>query len=292
MLNNSLSNRTAFITGANRGLGFEISRAFIKAGAHIAITARDEQVLAEACHELQLMAEPGQKVLGFKADVTSPDDVHRAVSSALEAFGHLDILVNNAGIYGPKGAVEEVDWNEWVQAIQVNLLGSVLTCREVLPYFKAQRSGKIIQLSGGGATSPMPFISAYAASKAAIVRFAETLAREVQEFGITVNAVAPGALNTRMLDEILTAGPEKVGQTYYEKSIKQKQEGGASLENAANFVAFLASDASNGITGKLISAVWDPWEALPEHIEELKSTDIYTLRRILPKDRGMDWGDR
>lgn len=290
-MNTSLADRTAIITGANRGLGLEISRAFVKAGAQIAITARDEQVLTEACRELQSIAQPGQKVISFKADVSNPDDVHQVVQGALEAFGHLDILVNNAGIYGPKGAIEDVDWKEWVQAIEVNLLGSVLTCREVLPHFKAQRSGKIIQLSGGGATTPMPFISAYAASKAAVIRFAESLALEVREFGIDVNAIAPGALNTRLLDEVLAAGPEKVGQTFYEKSLKQKNQGGAPLDKGADLAVFLASTASNGITGKLISAIWDPWASFPEHMDDLNSTDIYTLRRIVPNDRGMDWGD-
>ena len=125
---------------------------------------------------------------------------------ALESCGRIDILVNNAGIYGPKGAIEDVDWDEWMQAININLLGSVLACREVLPHFKQQRFGKIIQISGGGATTPMPFISAYAASKAAIIRFIEGLAGEVKDFGIDVNAIAPGALNTRLLEEILSSG--------------------------------------------------------------------------------------
>ena len=95
------------------------------------------------------------------------------------------MLVNNAGIYGPEGLVEEVAWDEWEQAVRVNLFGSVLCCRAVLPHFRANGYGKIIQLSGGGATSPLPRLSAYAASKAAIVRFAETLADELEGRGST-----------------------------------------------------------------------------------------------------------
>ena len=94
----------------------------------------------------------------------------------------------------------------------------------MLPHFRAQRYGKIILLSGGGATKPMPFLSAYAASKAALVRFGETLADEVRDAGIDVNAVAPGALNTRLLDEVLEAGPAAVGQAFYEQSLKQKAD--------------------------------------------------------------------
>jgi 3-oxoacyl-[acyl-carrier protein] reductase len=179
-----------------------------------------------------------------------------------------------------------------MQAIQINLFGSVLMCRAVLPWLKKQRSGKIIQLSGGGATNPMPNISAYAVSKAAIIRFAETIAEEVRDYNIDVNAIAPGALNTRMLDEVLAAGPEKVGQAFYEKSLKQRESGGAGLIKAAELAVFLASAASNGITGKLISAMWDDWEHWPEHLEELNKSDAYTLRRITGRDRGITWGDK
>jgi 3-oxoacyl-[acyl-carrier protein] reductase len=164
--------------------------------------------------------------------------------------------------------------------------------RAVLPHFKGQRYGKVIQLSGGGATNPMPRISAYAVSKAAIVRYAETLSEEVRGLGIDVNAMAPGALNTGMLDEILLAGPEKVGQDFYDRAVKQKQAGGAGLDMGADLALFLASDASNGITGKLISAVWDDWEHWPEHLTELSTSDVYTLRRIAGRDRGFDWGDK
>jgi len=157
---------------------------------------------------------------------------------------------------------------------------------------KSRRRGKIIQLSGGGATNPMPRISAYAVSKAAIVRFAESLAEEVREFNIDVNSIAPGALNTRMLEEVLAAGPDKVGAEFFNRSVKQKQSGGAGLERGAALAVFLASDASDGITGKLISAMWDNWEHWPEHVTELGSSDIYTLRRIAGRDRGAAWGDK
>jgi NAD(P)-dependent dehydrogenase (short-subunit alcohol dehydrogenase family) len=290
-MSNSLSGRTAIITGANQGLGRVIANAYVQAGANLMLCARDEGKLAEVTTELRGKCNPGQRVEAIRVDVSNKNQVDQLVSTALSAFPQIHILVNNAGVYGPKGPIEDVDWDAWVQAIEINLLGSILTARALLPHFRANRYGKIVQLSGGGATAPLPFVSAYAASKAGIVRFMETLAGEVRDDGIDVNSIAPGALNTRLLDEVLEAGPEKVGRSFYERSLKQKSEGGTPLERGAELAVFLASSASDGLTGKLISAVWDPWEHFSEHMEDLKNTDIYTLRRIIPRDRGQLWGD-
>ena len=123
------------------------------------------------------------------------------------------------------------------------------------------------------------------------MRFAETLAVELRELGVDVNAIAPGALNTRMLDEVLAAGPERVGRDFYDRAVEQQRSGGVPLEHGARLAVFLGSAVSDGLTGKLLSAVWDPWEALPEHLADLDS-DVYTLRRIVPADRGLTWGDR
>ena len=291
-MNNPLKGRAAIITGANQGLGKAIARAFVQAGADVLLCARDQMKLAEVVTELQGLSHPGQKVESVPADVSKKKDVDELISAALAAFPQIHILVNNAGVYGPKGPIEEVDWDEWVQAIEINLLGSILTARAILPHFRSNKYGKLIQLSGGGATAPLPFVSAYAASKAGIVRFMETLAEEVKAEGIDVNSIAPGALNTRLMDEILEAGPEKVGKSFYERTLAQKSSGGTPLERGAELAVYLASSASDGITGKLISAVWDPWEHFTEHMEELRKTDIYTLRRIVPRDRGQAWGDR
>ena len=287
-----LKDKVGIITGANQGLGLEIARHYLAAGASLALCARNEALLNEAKTTLQALANPKQQILVAPCDVSSRADVDQFVEKTQDHFGRIDILVNNAGVYGPKGEIEEVDWDDWVRAIDINLLGSILLCRAVLPSMKARGAGKIVQLSGGGATNPLPRISAYAVSKAAIVRFIETLAEEVRDHHIDVNAIAPGALNTRMLDEIIEAGPDKVGKVFYERSLKQKEAGGAPLDVGSRLAVFLGSDASNGITGKLISAVWDKWEEWPNHLDELKKSDAYTLRRITGRDRGFGWGDK
>jgi NAD(P)-dependent dehydrogenase (short-subunit alcohol dehydrogenase family) len=149
--------------------------------------------------------------------------------------------------------------------------------------------GKIVNLSGGGATSARPFFTAYAASKAAVVRFTETIAVELRGTGIDVNAIAPGALNTRMLGQTVAAGPERVGKPEFAQVLKQKETGGSSPETAAELCVYLCSAAADGITGRLISAVWDAWPTLHERRDELNGTDIYTLRRIVPEDRDKSW---
>ena len=287
-----LEGRTALITGANQGLGLAIARAYVEAGASVLMCARDARLLDHAREEIAALASPEQVVLARRADVSRQDDVEGLARVALSAFPHLQILVNNAGVYGPMGLVENVDWDSWVQAIEINLFGSILMCRALLPHFKSQRYGKIVQLSGGGATNPLPRISAYAASKAAVVRFAESLALEVKDDGIDVNAVAPGALNTRMMDQLIAAGPETVGQAFFEGMKRIADEGGTPLEKGAALTVFLASAASDGITARVLSAVWDPWETLNQHRDDLNRSDVYTLRRIVPEDRGLSWGKK
>lgn len=287
-----LTNKVAIITGANQGLGFEIAKKYAVAGANLMLCARNGVLLDGALNEIKKYITNDQIILAQQVDISKAKDVSGVVESTLKQLGACHILVNNAGIYGPKGNVEDVDWVEWIKAIEINVYGSVLMCRELIPHFKKQRYGKVIQLSGGGATNPLPRISAYAVSKAAIVRFAETLAEEVREFGVDVNALAPGALNTRMLDEVLMAGPDVVGKGFYDRSLKQKESGGASIDRAAELALFLASSHSDGITGKLISAAWDNWENWPNYISELNKTDAFTLRRIVGRDRNIDWGDK
>lgn len=289
-----LAARNAIITGGSQGLGRAIVDAFVREGANVIFCARDRAALAEMevgyKEQVKSSAYPEQRVFGQGCDVSSVDEVEKLFEAADEIFpGPLHILVNNAGIYGPKGPSDDVDLEEWKRCIDVNLHGTFIPCRAAMRRFKKSGYGKIVNLSGGGATNPMPNLSAYASAKAAVVRLTETLALELAPFGVDVNAVAPGALNTRLLDEVIAAGPEKVGADFYQKSVKQAKEGGVPLDLGADLCVYLASDASDGITGKLISAKWDPWARLQEYKAELQSSDIYALRRITPEDRGKKW---
>lgn len=284
-----LAQRNALITGGSQGLGRAIAEAFVREGANVALCARDPKTLAATQAELQKLAAPGQKIIAKTCDVSSEAQVNELVAFALAELGSLQILVNNAGVYGPMGPTESVSLEEWKRAIDINLYGVLLPCRAIVPHFKKNKTGKIVILSGGGATNPLPNISSYAASKAAVVRLMETFAEELRDFQVDVNAIAPGALATRLVDEVLAAGSEKVGQAFYEKNKKWKAEGATPLSFGANLAVYLASAESDGITGKLISAQWDPWAKLHEHREELARSDIYCLRRIVPEDRGKKW---
>jgi NAD(P)-dependent dehydrogenase (short-subunit alcohol dehydrogenase family) len=286
-----LENRVAIITGASRGLGAEIARKYLEAGASLMICARNETALEESVAALKRLAGERQSVVALQADISESRDVTELVEETVRRFGRLDILVNNAGVAGPVGRIDSVNWHEWLRTIEINLLGAVLLCRAVLPLFRRAGRGKIVQVSGGGATRPLPYLSAYAASKTAVIRFVETLAEETRLQRIDVNALAPGALDTALLDEFIAAGPDKIGSEFYESCVRRKREGGTPLRHGADLAVFLGSSASDGITGKLISAPWDNWRALPAHLEDLNRTDIYSLRRVVPRDRGLGWGD-
>lgn len=288
----NLQGRYAIITGASQGLGACIAEQYVAAGASMMLCARTQADLAAVQKKLSPHLKPDQQIFVQTTDIAQPADIDRLIATTLQVFPRLDILVNNAGVYGPMGALDEITWQEWVAAIQINLMGTVYTCRAVLPQLKKQGYGKIINLSGGGATQPLPGISAYAASKAAVVRFVETLALEVKDYHIDVNAIAPGALATRLTDELIAAGPEKVGARFHAQMLKVRDEGGTALEIGANLAVYLGSAASDGITGKLISAVWDPWLELHNYRADLDNMDIYTLRRIVPADRGKRWGEK
>ncbi len=287
----SLAGRTAIITGASQGLGAAIAEHFLEQGANVVLCGRNASEL-EAQRKHLSAVHDGARILARPADVSSRKDVDALFDAAQARFGHLSILVNNAGIYGPMGSIDVVDWDEWAEAIAINLTGNVYCARRAVEAFKPQAYGKILFLSGGGATSPLPGISAYAASKAAIVRFTETLALEVRDWNIDVNAIAPGALMTRLTDQLIAAGPERVGAALYVRMVKLKQDGGTPLSLGAALCGYLASAESDGLTGRLIAAPWDPWPFTAAHRREIADSDIYTLRRIVPKDRGKPWGDR
>lgn len=278
--------KKVLITGSTRGLGRELAAKLHAQGADVFLVAR-------TFSELQLVRE-GLLGDGSNADVKivacdladSTAPMHIA-SEVERSWGYVDALVNNAATQGPIGFFWENDWEQWTHAVNVDFLAPVALCHALIPLMLPRRKGNIINLSGGGATSARPRFSAYAAAKTSLVRFTETLAKELLPFGIRANAVAPGVMNTEMLQQILSAGPEQVGAEY--DALMKRGEGTDSRAKAAALIAFLISDESVGITGRLLSAVWDPLDKIMAHAAELDGSDIYTLRRILPEDRAAAW---
>ena len=276
-----LKGKVSIITGGSGGIGRAVASAFAKEGSNMVLTSRTRSQLEEVRNDL---GNYSSIIEVFETDVSNPKHVNRLIAFALERFSTIDILVNCAGIYGPIGLITDIDCDKWIETVNINLYGTFLCMKAVLPTMIKNRKGKIINFSGGGATSPFPRFSAYAASKAAVVRLTETIAEEVKEYNIDVNAIAPGAVNTRLLDQVLRAG-EAAGKDFLEKAIRQKREGGIPPEKAAALAVFLASSKSDGLTGRLISAVWDDWEEMSKRIPDIMPSDLYTLRRVSPQKK-------
>ena len=272
----NLSEQIVLIAGAGRGIGAAMARAFSSAGAGVVLAARTASEIRDLAKQIETS---GAKALAIACDVSSPSDVHAAVTAATAHFGRIDVLVNCAGVLGPIGLLMDNNSNAWIRTIQINLLGTMLCMQAILPQMIARRHGVVVNLSGGGSVTPSPRFSAYGASKAAVVRLTETIAEEVKEFGVRVNAISPGTVKTRMLGEILAAG-EAAGKEYHARIAEIEAVGGVPPERAAALAVFLASPAASGITGRLISAVWDDWESLPRRKEELAKSALFTVRRI------------
>lgn len=273
-----LDGRVAVVTGAGRGIGQCIALALSAQGATLVLASRTVHELAET--ERQIHSKGGI-CSSIRCDVGESPDVDHLVQSSLDVYGKIDILVNNAGIQGPIGPFVENDEEAWLRNLQVNLMGPIRCMRSVLPGMITRRAGKIMNLAGGGATAPRVNFSAYGTAKAALVRLTETVAEEVRSFNIQVNAIAPGAVNTRMLQEIIDAGAAS-GAELGAAKLRQSQ-GGSPPELAAQLAVFLASDASDGLTGKLISAPHDGWQGWSANDFKLLTDEPWlTLRRVDP----------
>ena len=277
-----LTGTCALITGASEGLGAVIAYRFVADGASVVISARTHETLETVRQSLLPMCVADQKVIALPCDVSRTNDVDALIRATVSKLSKLDIVVNNASIFGPMGGLENIPWQGLVDTLNVNLLGTVYTCRSAIPYLKKSPRGKIINISGGGAARALPSLCSYAVSKAAVIRFTEELAEELRPMHVDVNVIAPGPLNTRFVDQALAAGPEQLGPALYEEILKIRKTGGTPFNLGANLCAYLASRESDGVTGKLISARYDDWSTLHERVSELDSTNIYTMRRIDP----------
>jgi 3-oxoacyl-[acyl-carrier protein] reductase len=270
-----LLNKVCVVAGASGAIGVAIARRLHAEGAHLALTYRTVKP-QKLCEELS--RGPGRSAC-YELDVTDCLRVERVIRQIRIDFEGIDVLVNCTGIQGPIGPLETLDALEWARTIETNLLGSVYLARAVLPGMKERGRGKIILFSGGGAAYGRPYFTAYSSSKAAVVRFAESLALELEATDIRVNTVAPGPVKSRMWDEMRAAA--QAGGPKLEEELKGMEEtGGVSPDRAAGLVAFLASDRSQRVTGRLLSAVWDDWEDFAKGMEGIATTEAFTLRRV------------
>lgn len=262
-------------------MGEAIAREFWKAGAHVLVTARGRSALEALRREL------GERVSIFPADLTSPDAPEQIAAWVFQTVPYLDVLVNNAAITGPIGKFWTNDPEAWEETLRVNLLSPAALMRAVIP--RMTNGGAIINLSGGGATAPRAHFSAYAAAKTALVRLSENIAVEAAELGVRVNCIAPGVMNTELLRDVVRADAADVGEEF--AKVEKMIVDGKTMDPAipARLCVYLASEEARGVTGRLISAQWDPWARLHVFSEELQASDVYTLRRIVPKDRNKDW---
>ena len=267
-----LKEQAVLITGAGRGIGKRLAIGFAAEGARVGLLARSQAELDLAKLEIE---HAGGTALRIRADVRDYDQISAAVERMRAAFGGVQMLIAAAAVQGPIGPLVEVKPRAWTETIETNLTGVMHACRAVLPHMIEKRRGKILVIGGGGAASPRPRFSAYAASKTAVVRLVETLAEEVRDYNVQVNCMAPGGTYTHMTDEILHAG-ERAGSKEIEQAEEVRLTGGTNPDKQIHLALFLASERSNHISGKLIH-VNDDWKKLER---ENMNPEAFTLRRL------------
>jgi NAD(P)-dependent dehydrogenase (short-subunit alcohol dehydrogenase family) len=272
------------ITGASSGIGKAIAEALIKDGHNLIICAR-------TIDSLKIISDDNKIALYKKVDVGVKQEVIDFASFVDNHFGHVDALICCAGKFGAIGKFWEVNDDDWWDTLQTNLFGTFLTIKYFTPLLKRAKAASVITFSGGGAFNSFPKYSAYATSKAAVVRLTETMAEEFKPLGISINALAPGFVNTPIHLATIEAGPEVAGEDFYNYIKKKMEEGAVPILVPVNCVRFLISDAAKGLTGKTISANFDPWdsESFFSEIPNISKSDLYTMRRInkenIPNDK-------
>lgn len=237
-----LNNRVAIVTGAGRGIGREVAMKFATEGANVVVTDIDE----ELCNETsQMIKENGGESIAVASDVSNNEAVERVVKLSIDTYGRIDILVNNAGVVFDS-RIGEMEESAWDSVIAVNLKGSFLFSKHVSNYMIEQKYGKIVNISSR-AHLGNPGQANYSAAKAGVVGLTKSLAKELGKFNITVNAVAPGLIET----EALKTHPKyETIVKLQEKQTPIKRIG--KMEDVANTILFFSSDDSSYITGDML----------------------------------------
>jgi 3-oxoacyl-[acyl-carrier protein] reductase len=236
-----LKDKVAVITGGAQGIGRATALMMGREGARVVVADLQGEKAQSVANELQGM---GAQAIGIAVDVASESSVKQMAKAAFERFGRVDILGNIAGIYYPKAAVVELSEEDWDRTIDINLGSNFLCCREFVPAMRKQKSGRIISVASGIGHYGMRQFSHYAASKAAIIGFVKSLAREVGADGITVNAICPGSANTSMPRQ--HRSEEEVMERLRSTPLPHILE----PEDIAGSILFLTSDAAKFITGQ------------------------------------------
>ena len=236
--------KTAIITGASRGIGKAIALVFAENGANLIINGTNEETIKAAADEISKIT--GRICIPLHGDISKPQTAAALTEAALEISGRIDILVNNAGAI-TRSSTEEMTVEEWNRVINVNLNGALFTCKAVIPYMKAQKEGKIVNISSGAGKKPHPNAApSYGVSKAGLIALTKHLALELAGFNIRVNAVCPGPIKTEMSDEW--------SEDFRNKVISTIPLGRMGLPvDVAGAVLFLASSLSNFITGESVN---------------------------------------
>ena len=271
-----LEGRVVLITGGGRGIGRAIARACAAEGGRLALVSRTAAELEETA--AMVRDEHAAEAIALLADVSVRDQVDLAVDRALAHYGAIDVLVNNAGNIGPVNTVWDSDPEEWARTIAIHLMGVFYGCHAVLPHMLERGRGRIINMSGVGG----PNTTAYDAAKTAIVNFTENLALELKDTPITVNAISPGSIHTRMWKETRDLSLAIGDMATYERGVQVTSGQGASIERAAELAVFLGSNDCGTLSGRLIRAFADRFEDFPNNIEEIMASDAYQLRRVDP----------
>ena len=261
------------VTGAGRGIGKRLSIGFASKGARVGLLARSKAEL-DLCHlEIE---HAGGAALRLRSEVGDYEQMCAAIERMRVHFNKpVQIVICAAAIQGPIGPFVESSPKGWGELIHTNLVGVMNVCRAVLPQMIERRSGKIVVLACGGASSGRPNFALYAATKSAVARFVESVAAELSEHNVQINCISPGDTYTHMTDQILAAG-DRAGWRESEHAQQTRVTGGTPLERQIELAMFLASEQSNHISGRLIG-VMDDWKKLKSgSIKE----DQYTLRRI------------